>query len=177
MPNYVRLSTPRCIKFRKKDSRYIVLLKRPSAHENDCKHFWYCTLHSWISCSWNIPNIKWKRWSKNSLISCIQAWICWSRRPFFTKVCISPSYWVYWWHPKNQSNNQARIPMTIFLARCAIQSIIKLYCDTYGKFLNVEVNWPGSLHNGSNQRVGKTYVFETVTWKLPENIYNGDLFR
>ena len=53
--------------------------------------------------------------------------------------------------------------MTIFLARCAIQSIIKLYCDTYRKFLNVEVNWPGSLHSGSNQRVGKTSVFETVT--------------
>ena len=48
--------------------------------------------------------------------------------------------------PTYQSNNQARIPTTIFLIRCAIQSTVKL-CVAYGKFINVEVKWPGNVHD------------------------------
>ena len=48
--------------------------------------------------------------------------------------------------PTYQSNNQARIPTIFFLIRCAIQSTAKL-CVAHGKFINVEVKWPGNVHD------------------------------
>ena len=114
-------------------------LKKTTYFKNDYKHFRYCTLCSWSSCSQNIPKLSENIGPKIVTFPVSKQDVAEATGHFLQKCgfpqvigCVDGTIW--------------RIPTTIFLIRYAIQSTVKL-CVAYGKFINVEVKWPGNVHD------------------------------